>query len=49
MDTCQRLRMMRDGKGSHICFCDGYIMVAVGMEESMVSGATEYKQVFDEY
>ena len=49
MDTRQILRKMRDDKGSHICFCDGYIMVAVGLEESMVSRAAEYKQVFDEY
>ena len=49
MDTRQRLRIIRDVKGSHICFCDGYIMVAVGLEEIMVGRAAEYMRFFYGY
>ena len=49
MDIRHRCRMTRDIKGSQRCLCDGYIMVAVGLEESMVGGAADYMQVFDEY
>ena len=34
--------MMRYGKGIHIYLCEGYIIVAVGLEESMVGGEAEY-------
>ena len=46
MDTRQRCRMMRYGKGIHIYVCEGYIMVAFGLEESMVGEAAEYMHFF---
>ena len=49
MDTRHRCRMVRDVEGRQRCLCDEYIMVSVGLEESMVGGAYEYMRVFDEY
>ena len=46
MDTRQRYRMMRDGEGRQRCLSDGYIMVAVGLEEIMVGRAAEYMRFF---
>ena len=41
--------MVRDVEGRQRCLCDRYIMVPVGLEESMVGGAAEYMRVFEEY
>ena len=41
--------MTRNGEGRQRCLSDGYIMVAVGLEEIMVDGASEYMRVFDKY